>query len=181
MSLLLMHWFVLYLLADVLNSSFSDCDKNNPEMDKELKKDLVDLLSEELNLQKDVANESIAHTKVLILDATKTLSHYQKEAEKCNVGMETCEEGREKAERELIEERKLSALWEKRARKQFSDKGFVLWILVFRASRIYLMLPKSLVWVEVEELVWEAFNGHLESSSVMPDVNIVERMKYLHF
>ncbi|XP_030959901.1 uncharacterized protein LOC126717158 isoform X1 [Quercus robur] len=102
---------------DVLNSSFSDCDKNNPEMDKELKKDLVDLLSEELNLQKDVANESIAHTKVLILDATKTLSHYQKEAEKCNVGMETCEEGREKAERELIEERKLSALWEKRARK----------------------------------------------------------------
>ena len=43
------------------------------------------------------------------------------------------------------------------------------------------MLPKSLVVVEVEELVWEAFNGHLESSSVMPDVNIVERMKYLHF
>ncbi|KAK7821500.1 hypothetical protein CFP56_037621 [Quercus suber] len=84
-------------------------------MNKELKKDLVDLLSEELNLQKDVANETIAHTKVLILDATKTLSHYQKEAEKCNVGMETCEEGREKAERELIEERKLSALWEKRA------------------------------------------------------------------
>lgn len=43
------------------------------------------------------------------------------------------------------------------------------------------MLPKSLDWVEVEDLVWEAFNGHLESYAVMPGVNIVEEMKYTHF
>ncbi|KAG2694898.1 hypothetical protein I3760_08G165400 [Carya illinoinensis] len=99
----------------ILNSSFPDCGKSDPDMNEEMGKDFVALLSEELSLQKAVANDSMQHTKALISDARKAFSHYQKEAEKCSTVVETCEEGREKAERELAEELKLSALWEKRA------------------------------------------------------------------
>lgn len=87
-------------------------------MNDEMEKDIIDLLSEELNLQRDVTNDNIDHTKVSIQEARKTSSQYQKEAEKCNAGMETCEEAREKAEAALVAERKLSILWEKRAREQ---------------------------------------------------------------
>lgn len=96
---------------------FADCGKDDPEMSDEMKKDIVTLLSEEINLQRNVSIDSLDRTKALIIDAKKTSSHYQKEAEKCNTGMETCEEAREKAEAALSEERKLSALWEKRARE----------------------------------------------------------------
>lgn len=98
-----------------LNSSHSDCGKNGPETNKEVGNDAISLLAEELSLQKNVADENLKHKKAMIIAAKKTSSHYQKEAEKCNSGMETCEEAREKAEAGLIEERKLSALWEKRA------------------------------------------------------------------
>lgn len=86
-------------------------------MNEEMDKDLLTTLSEELNLQKIVANETLEHTKRLVMDARKTFSHYQKEAEKCSVGVETCEEARERAEAQLIEERRLTALWENRARE----------------------------------------------------------------
>ncbi|XP_058216457.1 uncharacterized protein LOC131327358 [Rhododendron vialii] len=92
-----------------------DCGKNGPETNEEMRKDAISLLAEELSLQKDVADNNLQRTKALITGAKKTSSHYQKEAEKCNAGMETCEEAREKAEAGLIEECKLSALWEKRA------------------------------------------------------------------
>ena len=82
-----------------------------------MKKDVITLLTEEISLQKTVIDDNLAHTKALIMDARKSSSHYQKEAEKCNTGMETCEEAREKAEAELTEERKLSLLWENRARE----------------------------------------------------------------
>lgn len=95
----------------------ADCGKDDPVMNEEMNKDLLTMLSEELNLQKIVANETLEHTKRLIMDSKKTFSHYQKEAEKCNVGVETCEEARERAEAELIEELRLSALWENRARE----------------------------------------------------------------
>lgn len=107
----------LSLPSGFVNSSFSDCGKDDPEMNEEMKKDIITLLSEEITLQKTVANDSLEHTKALIMDARKTSSHYQREAEKCNVGMEYCEETREKAEAALIEERKLSELWEQRARE----------------------------------------------------------------
>lgn len=73
------------------------------------------MLSEELKLQKIVANETLEHTRRLVMNARNTFSHYIKEAEKCNIGMETCEEARERAEAELVEEHKLTALWENRA------------------------------------------------------------------
>lgn len=108
-----------YLLdpLGLVNGSISDCGKHDPVLNEEMNKDLLAMLSEELNLQKIVANETLEHTKMLVMDARKTFLHYQKEAEKCNIGMETCEAARERAEAELIEERRLTALWENRARE----------------------------------------------------------------
>ncbi|TYJ21422.1 hypothetical protein E1A91_A08G063600v1 [Gossypium mustelinum] len=50
--------------------------------------------------------------------AKKLASQYQKEADKCNSGMETCEEVREKAEETLSAQMKLTAMWEIRARQK---------------------------------------------------------------
>lgn len=78
---------------------------------------MVTLLSEEVRLQEVVAKETLEQTKKEIGNARKASSHYQKEAEKCNLGIKTCEEARERVEAELVFERRLSALWEKRARQ----------------------------------------------------------------
>uniref|UniRef100_A0A803Q016 Uncharacterized protein n=1 Tax=Cannabis sativa TaxID=3483 RepID=A0A803Q016_CANSA len=95
----------------------SDCAKDDPELNEELRKDIITLTLEELELHKSVANETLEHTKVLVSDARRASSHYQKEAEKCNAGVEICEEARERAESQLIVERNLSTLWEERSRK----------------------------------------------------------------
>ncbi|KAK2976818.1 hypothetical protein RJ640_002217 [Escallonia rubra] len=106
-----------------VNNSFADCGKDDPDVNEEMKKDFITLLSEEISLQRNVTNDNLEHTKALIMDAKKTSSHYQKEAEKCTTGMETCEGARESAEAALIEERKLSLLWEERAREHgWKDK-----------------------------------------------------------
>ncbi|XWS29953.1 hypothetical protein CRYUN_Cryun24cG0075100 [Craigia yunnanensis] len=101
----------------LVNSTYSDCGKNDPYENEELEKTIVALLSEEIALQKIVSNDTLERTWVLTMDAKRASSHYQKEAEKCNAGVETCEEGRERAEAVLREELKLTALWEKRARE----------------------------------------------------------------
>ncbi|CAN4108689.1 unnamed protein product [Withania somnifera] len=92
-----------------------DCGKNDPQMNEEMKKDIATLLAEEINLQKNVTDDVLERTKSLIMSTKKASSHYQKESEKCSIGIDTCEGGREKAEAALIEERKLSELWETRA------------------------------------------------------------------
>lgn len=103
--------------CDILHFNvYADCAKDDPELNEEITKDIMTLTLEELELHKAVANETLEHTNALVLDARIASSHYQKEAEKCNVGVETCEEARERAESQLIEERRLSALWEERAR-----------------------------------------------------------------
>ncbi|TYJ39715.1 hypothetical protein E1A91_A04G088400v1 [Gossypium mustelinum] len=51
-------------------------------------------------------------------EAKKLASQYQKEADKCNSGMETCEEVREKAEEALSAQMKLTAMWEIRAHQK---------------------------------------------------------------
>ncbi|KAK8359998.1 hypothetical protein V6Z12_A04G132900 [Gossypium hirsutum] len=53
-----------------------------------------------------------------LLEAKKLASQYQKEVDKCNSGMETCEEVREKAEEALSAQMKLTAMWEIRARQK---------------------------------------------------------------
>nr|GEZ70199.1 CC-NBS-LRR resistance protein [Tanacetum cinerariifolium] len=53
-----------------------------------------------------------------LLEAKKLTSQYQKEADKCNSGMETCEEAREKAEAALVSQKQETAMWENRARQK---------------------------------------------------------------
>ncbi|VFQ98800.1 unnamed protein product [Cuscuta campestris] len=108
---------MLPLPLDVLNGSIADCGKDNPEMNEEMKKDMISLLTEEIKLLKNVTSDSLEHTNALITGAKRASSHYQREAEKCTAGMETCEEARERAQASFIEERKLSQLWESRARE----------------------------------------------------------------
>lgn len=105
----------LPLPLGISSGTLDECGKDNPETNEEMKKDVITLLTEEISLQKSVIDDNLAHTRALIMDARKSSSHYQKEAEKCNTGMETCEEAREKAEAALTEERRLSSLWKDRA------------------------------------------------------------------
>lgn len=98
------------------NNNSADCANADPSMREELGKYTADLLSEELRLQAAVAEDNQRRADSALLEAKKLSSQYQKEAEKCNFGMETCEEAREKAEESLIEQKKLAQTWEKRAR-----------------------------------------------------------------
>lgn len=86
-------------------------------MKEEMEKDIIALMSEELSLQQTVANETLQRADAALMGARKVSSLFQREAEKCNVGVETCEEARERAEAELAEELRLSEAWEKRARE----------------------------------------------------------------
>ncbi|XP_009778576.1 uncharacterized protein [Nicotiana sylvestris] len=106
---------ILSLPLDVINNSLEDCGKDDRDMNDEMKKDIISLLSGEINLHKNVTDDNLEHTNALIMSAKRASSHYQKETEKCNMGMEACEGAREMAEAALIQERKLSALWERRA------------------------------------------------------------------
>lgn len=75
-------------------------------------------MSEELKLRESEALESQQRADMQLLEAKKMTSQYQKEADKCNSGMETCEEAREKSEAALVSQKKLTALWEMRARQK---------------------------------------------------------------
>ncbi|KAM0994957.1 hypothetical protein EV2_010742 [Malus domestica] len=72
-------------------------------------------MSEEVSLLKAVANKTLQRANAALTGARRVSSLFQKEAEKCNVGVETCEEARERAEAELAEELRLSDVWERRA------------------------------------------------------------------
>jgi hypothetical protein len=82
-----------------------------------MEKQFVDLLTEELKLQVTVAEEHTRHMNITFGEAKRVASQYQKEAEKCNAATETCEEARERAEALRIKERKVTLLWERRARQ----------------------------------------------------------------
>ncbi|KAG6488199.1 hypothetical protein ZIOFF_056958 [Zingiber officinale] len=101
----------------LLNLSVTDCGKDDPELSKEMKKQFVDLLTEEVKLQEAVAEEHAHHMNATLLDANKSASQYQKEAEKCIAATEICEEARERAETSLRKEKKITILWERRARQ----------------------------------------------------------------
>lgn len=80
-------------------------------------------MSEELKLRESEALESQQRADIQLLEAKKMTSQYQKEADKCNSGMETCEEAREKAEAALVSQKKLTAMWETRARQKGWKEG----------------------------------------------------------
>ncbi|XP_021275228.1 uncharacterized protein LOC110409997 [Herrania umbratica] len=100
------------------NASFADCTKHDPEVSEDTEKNFADLLTEELKLREAEALESQQRADMALLEAKKIASQYQKEADKCNSGMETCEEAREKAEAALAAQKKLTTMWELRARQK---------------------------------------------------------------
>ncbi|XP_059439520.1 uncharacterized protein LOC132172094 isoform X2 [Corylus avellana] len=95
-----------------------DCMKRDPEVSEEMEKSFMDLLSEEVKLREAEARENQQRVDMALLEAKKIASQYQKDADKCSSGMETCEEAREKAEATLEAQKKLTAMWERRARKR---------------------------------------------------------------
>ncbi|XP_043688838.1 uncharacterized protein LOC122639883 [Telopea speciosissima] len=105
------------------NTSFADCGKHDPEVSEDMENNFTELLSEELKLREAEALENHQRADMALLEAKKMASQYQKEADKCNSGMETCEEAREKAEAALLAQRKLTATWEMRARQRGWKEG----------------------------------------------------------
>jgi hypothetical protein len=63
----------------------TDCLRNDPEMQEERGKSQVELLKEELKLQKEVNGDAQQRAELAYLDAKKIASQYQKAAEKCNL------------------------------------------------------------------------------------------------
>ncbi|KAK2996990.1 hypothetical protein RJ639_026623 [Escallonia herrerae] len=94
-----------------------DCGKSDPDLSKEMEKQFVDLLTEELKLQEKVVEEYMHHMNTTFGEARRLASQYQREAEKCNAATEICEGARERAEALLTKERKMTSLWERRARQ----------------------------------------------------------------
>ncbi|KAL5056418.1 hypothetical protein RYX36_037100 [Vicia faba] len=105
------------------NISFGDCAKPDPEVSGDTEKNFAELLSEELKLRETDALENQRRADMALLESKKIASQYQKEADKCNSGMETCEQAREKAELALVAQKKLTALWELRARQKGWKEG----------------------------------------------------------
>ncbi|CAA3029522.1 uncharacterized protein LOC111402083 [Olea europaea subsp. europaea] len=105
------------------NASFADCAKRDPDVSEDTQKNFAELLSEELKLREAEALENQQRGDMALLEAKKMTSQYQKEADKCNSGMETCEEAREKAEATLLAQKGLTSMWELRARKRGWKEG----------------------------------------------------------
>ncbi|GAB2222384.1 hypothetical protein Droror1_Dr00013601 [Drosera rotundifolia] len=113
---------LLNIAPGLVNLSIQDCGKSDPDLHQEMRKQTVDLLTEELQLQETVSKDHLEHMNATNLDAWRLASHYQREAEKCNAAIEACEEARERAEALLRNEMRASLLWEQRAR-QFGWQG----------------------------------------------------------
>ncbi|XP_037436370.1 uncharacterized protein LOC119303351 [Triticum dicoccoides] len=94
-----------------------DCAKQFKEVKNHASGEETELLIEELKQREEEATEAQQQADVKLLEAKKLASQYQKEADKCSSGMDTCEEAREKSAESLLGQRKLTALWEERARE----------------------------------------------------------------
>ncbi|KAL8145521.1 uncharacterized protein LOC141684085 isoform X1 [Apium graveolens] len=108
---------------ELSNNSFADCAKHDPEVGEDTENNVAELLSEELRLREAEFTENQQRADMALLEAKKITSQYQKEADKCNSGMETCEEAREKAEVTLLAQKRLTSLWELRARQRGWKEG----------------------------------------------------------
>ena len=86
---------------------FSDCAKQFKgasvrASSEETEKSFTEQLIEELKQREEEAAEAQQEADVKLLEAKKLASQYQKEADKCSSGMDTCEEAREKSADLLI-------------------------------------------------------------------------------
>ncbi|KAL5990145.1 hypothetical protein ACLOJK_011042 [Asimina triloba] len=100
-----------------------NCGKRDADVNEDMERNFTDLLLEELKLSEAEAQENQRRADMQLLEAKKMASQYQKEADKCNSGMETCEEAREKAEAALQAQKRLSEMWERRARQRGWKEG----------------------------------------------------------
>ncbi|XP_047342547.1 uncharacterized protein LOC124946038 [Impatiens glandulifera] len=114
---------IMSIPLGLINTSFTDCAKRDPEVTEDSEKNFSELLSEELKLREAEAMESQKRADMALLEAKKITSQYLKEADKCNSGMETCEEARERSVATLLAQKKLTALWELRARQKGWKEG----------------------------------------------------------
>jgi hypothetical protein len=101
---------------------FSDCAKHfkgvkSRASGEETEKSFTELLVEELKQREEEATQAQQEADVKLLEAKKLASQYQKEADKCSSGMDTCEETRENSAEALVQQKKLTSLWERRARE----------------------------------------------------------------
>ncbi|KAF7806504.1 DUF1068 domain-containing protein [Senna tora] len=108
---------LLQIAPGLANLSVSDCGSNDPDLKQEMEKQFVDLLTEELKLQEAVSGEHSRHMNITLAEAKRVASQYQREADKCVAATETCEQARERAQAMLTKERKMTMLWERRARQ----------------------------------------------------------------
>lgn len=108
---------LLQIAPGLANLSVPDCGSSDPDLKKEMAKQFVDLLTEELKLQEGVAAEHALHMNATLAEARRVASQYQREGDKCIAATETCEGARERSEALLRKEMKLTSLWERRARK----------------------------------------------------------------
>lgn len=108
---------LLKIAPGLANLSVTDCGKDDPVLKEEMEKQFVDLLTEELKLQETVGEEHMHHMNITLGEAKRLASQYQREAEKCNAATETCEEARERAQALVTKERKITSMWEHRARQ----------------------------------------------------------------
>ncbi|KAK4769624.1 hypothetical protein SAY86_027774 [Trapa natans] len=108
---------LLKISPGLANLSITDCGSNDPDLKQEMEKQLTDLLAEELKLQEAVATEHARHMNITFGEAKRVAIQYQREAEKCNAATDICEQARERAEALMIKERKVTMMWEKRARQ----------------------------------------------------------------
>ncbi|KAL3742195.1 hypothetical protein ACJRO7_017647 [Eucalyptus globulus] len=115
---------LLSLGDELINNTFTDCVKHDPEVSEEMEKSFTELLMEEVRLREAQALENQQRADIRLLEAKKMASQYQKEADKCSSGMETCEEARERAEAILEEQRRVTEMWELRARQRGWQEGF---------------------------------------------------------
>lgn len=102
--------------------SFPDCAKQfkgvkSRASGEETEKSFTELLIEELRQREEEATQAQQQADVKLLEAKKLASQYQKEADKCSSGMDTCEEAREKSAEALLQQKKVTAMWEQRARE----------------------------------------------------------------
>ncbi|OIW14005.1 hypothetical protein TanjilG_09356 [Lupinus angustifolius] len=114
---------LLSLPEGLANDSILDCMRQEQGVSKEVEKNFTDLLAEEVRQKEAEAEEKQRIADIKLLEAKKLASQYQKEADKCNSGMETCEEARERAEAALEYQMKETAIWELRARQRGWKEG----------------------------------------------------------
>ncbi|KAL2630964.1 hypothetical protein R1flu_015650 [Riccia fluitans] len=92
-----------------------NCGRNDPDMLQELKKSRTQLLEEELQLEDAVWIGDRARFDSKIQEFEAMAAHYLEESQQCNSEMSASESAREKAEADLVTQRKITYSWESRA------------------------------------------------------------------